>query len=1016
MGAVQSERWQKIKDLHDAAIPLSRDDREALLDEACRNDSELRREVESLLAYENRAAHFMESPAYQVVAAELGRDEAEVGSSEGGTLVGQNVSHYHIIERLGAGGMGVVYKAEDSRLHRFVALKFLPEELARDSNALSRFRREAQAASALNHPHICTVYDICEEVDKAFIAMELLEGQSLRRMMSGRPFEIEQMLKIGVEVADALETAHQKGIIHRDIKPENIFINSRGDAKLLDFGLAKVQAHGTSSSDAATITDAKGVTQQGVAIGTVSYMSPEQAKGEPLDTRTDLFSLGLVLYEMATGRRAFAGATSAIIFASLLKEVPQSASELNPSVAPELERIIARALEKDRSLRYQKASEINADLRRVRESGPTRSSERRLSPRRKRSRVLALAAVAILAIAISTSILHWRRGGTSAQSNRTPIVLTEFENQTGDSWFDAALRDGVTVQLEQSPMLKVVPEDAITNALKKLGQPADATLTQDVGRQVCRVTGASAVVSAALASSQAGFVVTASATRCNGDPIAKAELQANTKDQVLPTLWKATADLRHGMGESLQSVQDDDVGADATTASMEAYRDYEKAAELHRQGELPGSVAFLKQAVEIDPNFATAYALMGHDYLAQHASDLRDQAFRTAFALRDHAGIRGRLWIEASYYGSVTGELFKEIDSLKRWENLWPNDFPPHNLQGIAFADIGDYQKSEAELRDTIRVGPDTPGAYANMGWCLLGADRFDDLRSMLAQTTAKGWLDHPALNQIQFELALVTDDAAMLAKELSWSHSTSSQMSGLEMRTEQQVVSGRKNDARMSMNSAAQTAARSNIKGSEAGMLLHEAWAEALWGYETEPRQTAQRAIEVCKSSGCTASAAQILAMAGDATRARQVLLDVAATRPDDTELNLILLPLSRSVLEYKAGRSEAALRAQDPLQPFDFGETAGVSAAYIRGLANLQLGRPGQAIKEFQSVIQHRGLGAVAPERVLAYVQLGRAYAAAHDIEKSKALYKRFFELWKDADPDIPILMQARAEFAKL
>ena len=424
-----SERWQQIKELHDALIPLSENERKAALDVACRNDPELRREVESLLAYEKRAANFMESPAYQVLAEELGRHETQASSSRSETLVGQTVSHYHIVEKLGAGGMGVVYKAEDSRLHRFVALKFLPEELASDPQALSRFRREAQAASALNHPNICTIHDVSDEGGRAFIAMEFLNGQTLRRMMSGRPFEVEQLLKIGSEVADALDAAHQTGIIHRDIKPENIFINSRGDAKVLDFGLAKVQRHNGSSSDAPTITGGDKVTEQGVAIGTVAYMSPEQAKGEILDTRTDLFSLGLVLYEMATGKRAFAGATSAIVFASLLKERPQPASELNPAIPTQLELVIGKALAKERALRYSSAAIMRSDLLRVRKDQKGGPAVPVVSPLRGVADTESLPAIAgmgvrrwltlsaiILFVCLLATVFFWRRESSSAGS------------------------------------------------------------------------------------------------------------------------------------------------------------------------------------------------------------------------------------------------------------------------------------------------------------------------------------------------------------------------------------------------------------------------------------------------------------------------------------------------------------------------------------------------------------------------------------------------------------------------
>jgi tetratricopeptide (TPR) repeat protein len=1009
---VDQQRWERIKDVLAAAVELGPEERVPYLSQACGEDHALRGEIEALLEHHQGAGSFLDrSPAAELYTS-LPMKSRDPAFAPGGMIAGR----FRIVRFIGRGGMGEVYQAEDTRLHRPVALKFLPEQLARDTQALARFRREAHAASALNHPNICTIYDISEEEGRAFIAMEYLEGESLQEMMAGRPVELEQLLKTGIEVADALDAAHQKGIIHRDMKPENIFINDRGDAKILDFGLAKMRSQDPAKSAEATITEAGELTQHGSAMGTVAYMSPEQARGEELDARTDLFSFGLVLYEMATGRRAFTGTTSAIIFAALLKENPPPVSEVNPALPAELERIITKALEKERMQRYQQAAEMGTDLRRLRGEGGLPSRRRAFPVTRRRRLRLGLAAATALSVA-TVAGAYWRhaRSRAAGTDGKSSVVISEFENNTRDSWFDDALKDAVTVQLERSPMLRIVPEAEVTGALKKMGQPADAKLTSALGKEVCRVAGANAVVSGALTRSPGGFVVSASAIHCDGAYIAKAQLLAEDKEQVLTTVWKATADLRHGMGEPLPSVGDNDVAAEATTSSMAAFRDYEKGAELQSRGDASGSIPFLKQAIEFDPKFATAYQLLGHDYVALRATDLRDQAFRNAFALRQHASVPARLWIEASYYGAVTGELFKVIDSLRRWETLKPRDFPPHNLLGTTYGDMGDYQNSEREYREAVRVLPDSPIPYGNLAWTLLETNKFDDMRSVLEQMSARG-LEDDSLHHLRLQLALVTNDAAVLTRELSWSESTPDQMTGARMRLEHQVQTGRRGEARASLNSAIQIAGRNNMADMAAGALLYEAWAEALWGYETEPRDTAQRAIQFCKSPGCKVSAAQTLALAGDSARARQLLRELAASRPEDTELNSISLPLVRSLLEYRAGRGEESLRALQPLQPFDFGEVAGVSAAYIRGLVNQRLGKQEQAVKEFQSVIQHPGLGAIAPERVIAYIHLGESYAAENDIAKSKAAYSHFFELWKDADPDIPILRQARTEYANL
>jgi serine/threonine protein kinase len=1015
---VDKQRWERMKELLDAAADLPPERRSSFLAAACAGDESLRSEVEDLLNHHEQADSFLDGSAARDLA-DLPNKEYNHTFSPGETVC----NRFHVVNFIGRGGMGEVYKAEDSRLHRLVALKFLPDDVARHPDALGRFQREAQTASALNHPNICTIYDISEHEGRAFIAMEFLEGHTLRDATTSGPLGVEQMLGISIAISDALVAAHTRGIIHRDIKPENVFITTRGDTKILDFGLAKLHRSDAAATTEATISETAAFTRQGVTVGTVAYMSPEQARGEPLDARTDLFSFGLVMYEIATGRRAFSGSTSAVIFAALLKETPQRPSQINRAIPLALEQIITKALEKDRALRYQHASEIRADLQRMRESPQSVSlePETALTLRRRKSIWLRLGVVGVILAVLAAATSAYRSYINHASrplSGRQSIVVTGLENDTGDAYFDNALKDSVVVQLEQSPMLQIVPEAAVTDALRKLDQPADTKLTDDLARRVCRLVGASAVIAGAVSNNKGpGYLITVNAMHCDsGGYVARAQQQTDSKDRVLVTVWETTADLRHAMGESLQSVQDHGVGDGATTSSMEAFHAFEKATELHSKGDIAGSIPFAKQAIEFDPNFAAAYVLLGHDYVAMNAPELRDQAIRKAFALRENTVGGMRLWIEASYYGAVTGETFKLIDALKRWGKLKPNDFPPHNLLAGLEQDLGDYQNAEKEEREALRIGADSIIPYGNLGWILLESDKFDKLRSLFRQASAKGLGDDTGLHHLRFALAQATDDSPSIEGEIAWSQSTSDQMPGLRMRLEHQVATGRKDQARASLSAAIQIAARSNMRDMATGVLLYEAWAEALWGYEREALDTAERAMSACKSPGCSVSAAQVLAMAGASAKAEGLIRKISSIRPDDTELNSISIPLVRSVLEYKAGRSEGALRAQEPLLPFDFGEVAGVTAAYVRGLAKQQLDKPQEAIKEFEAVIAHKGMGATAPERALAYLQLGRSSARMHDIEKSKFAYAQFLTLWKDADPDIPILKQAKGEYARL
>jgi eukaryotic-like serine/threonine-protein kinase len=945
---------------------------------------------------------------------------------------GARLGPYVLGPALGAGGMGEVYRAHDSRLGRDVAIKILPPDVADDPERLRRFESEARAAAVLNHPNILTVFDVGRlradgastsasgaladtlagqghQDEIAYLVTELLEGRTLRAAIDAGAVPLPRALDYAVQIAEGLAAAHAHGIVHRDLKPENVFVTTDGRVKSLDFGLARTMH--IPDAAAATLGTRAPATAPHVVLGTPGYMAPEQVRGEPVDQRADVFAFGCVLYELLGGRPAFGGGTTLEILSAILRDTPA------PLASPACDRIVAKALEKDPTLRYQSAADLRTDLERLkRDLDPSRVVVAP-SPRPRKRWLVVAAAVAAAAVLAATAYVGFFRSAPLTEQDT--ILLADFTNTTGDPVFDSALKSGLAVQLAQSPFLNIFPQDRVQHTLRLMDRPPDEPVQGAVGREICERQNIKALLAGSIGAIGTNYVVTLDATNCaTGASLALEQVEAKGKEDVLTALGTAATRLRRKLGESLNSIQQFDKPLpEVTTSSLEALRAYGLAMELSASGKPQAeTIPVLRRAIDLDPNFAIAHAGLASTLWNLGRREEAATHGRQAYGLRERTTEREKLIITAAYYFQATGEYEKAVETYEVMARTYPLDFGARLSLGVLHRVMGRPELAPEQTLEAMRLNPDHSFPGANLAFDYIALSRFEGARETCEQHITRFPSDGDCWRSLHV-IAFEQGDVARRQELLEWSRGKPIEASFVATEGAMAAFEGKLRRSRELRAQAVALHLHRNERSLAAQSALGAARIEAELGYPQQARAKVAEGLRLGGTREVLALAASVLADLGDADQALAHLEAAGRAYPPTHHLwKYAAEPQVLAHIESLRGNPAGALEILEISRPYELERGRVGHNTYVRGKVYLQMKEGQKAAAEFQKILDHPGLRPAWIQRSLAHLYLGRAHSLAGKTVEARTAYEAFLALWKDADPDIPILLEARAEYARL